>query len=79
MDAFKRYGCYPCRTERTEKETGERELKYEFFVKNGASGLSFDTIVGAGKNSAQIHSTPTEYVIKEQDIIEVYELVEIKR
>ncbi|MBQ8298915.1 MAG: aminopeptidase P family protein [Clostridia bacterium] len=41
----------------------------DFFVKNGASGSSFDTIVGAGKNSAQIHSTPTEYVIQNQDII----------
>lgn len=41
----------------------------EFFMKNGASGVSFDTIVGAGVNSAQIHSTPTNYIIKEQDII----------
>lgn len=41
----------------------------DFFVKNGASGLSFDTIVGAGINSAKIHSTPTEYKIKENDII----------
>ena len=41
----------------------------DFFMNNGASGTSFDTIVGAGKNSAQIHSTPTDYVIKEQDII----------
>ena len=41
----------------------------EFFMKNGASGLSFDTIVGAGINSAQIHSTPTENIIKNQDII----------
>ena len=41
----------------------------EFFMKNGASGTSFDTIVGAGVNSAQIHSTPTEYIIKDQDII----------
>ena len=41
----------------------------EFFMKNGATGVSFDTIVGAGVNSAQIHSTPTDYVIKDQDII----------
>ena len=41
----------------------------EFFMKNGATGVSFDTIVSAGVNSAQIHSTPTEYSIKEQDII----------
>lgn len=42
---------------------------YDFFVKNGASGLSFDTIVGSGVNSAQIHSTPTEKKILENDII----------
>ncbi len=41
----------------------------DFFVKNGSSGVSFDTIVGAGKNSAQIHSTPTDYIIQKQDII----------
>lgn len=41
----------------------------DFFMNNGASGTSFDTIVGAGKNSAQIHSTPTDYVIQKQDII----------
>ena len=41
----------------------------DFFMNNGATGTSFDTIVGAGKNSAQIHSIPTDYVIKEQDII----------
>lgn len=42
---------------------------YDFFVKNGATGLSFDTIVGAGINSAQIHSIPTDRIIEEKDII----------
>ena len=51
----------------TEKEIAN--YIYEFFVKNGASGLSFDTIVGSGKNSAQIHSTPTDRKILENDII----------
>ncbi len=41
----------------------------DFFMKNGATGTSFATIVGAGKNSAQIHSVPTDYIIKEKDII----------
>lgn len=41
----------------------------EFFMKNGATGVSFDTIVGVGVNSAQIHSIPTESVVKDQDII----------
>ena len=40
-----------------------------FFLTHGASGLSFDTIVGAGKNSAHIHAVPTENKIKEKDII----------
>lgn len=42
---------------------------YDFFVKNGAEGLSFDTIVGSGINSSQIHSVPTERKILENDII----------
>ena len=42
---------------------------YEFFVKNGATGLSFDTIVGSGVNSAMIHSTPSDRIIEENDII----------
>ncbi len=41
----------------------------DFFMKNGASRLSFDTIVGAGKNSAFIHSTPTDNIVQNQDII----------
>lgn len=40
-----------------------------FFLTHGASGLSFETIVGAGKNSAHIHAVPTENKIKEKDII----------
>ena len=50
----------------------EKEISkyiYEFFVKNGATKLSFDTIVGSGVNSAQIHSTPTDRIILEKDII----------
>lgn len=41
----------------------------EFFMKNGASALSFDTIVGAGKNSAFIHSVPSDNRIQSKDII----------
>lgn len=41
----------------------------DFFMKNGANGLSFETIVGAGKNSSLIHSTPSENKIKEKDIV----------
>lgn len=52
----------------SEKEIAS--LVYDFFVKNGAEGLSFDTIVGSGINSAQIHSTPSEKVIQNNDIIQ---------
>lgn len=41
----------------------------DFFVKNGATTTSFDTIVGAGKNSAVIHAVPSENKIKDNDII----------
>lgn len=41
----------------------------DFFMKNGASALSFDTIVGVGANSAFIHSTPTDNKVKNDDII----------
>ena len=51
----------------TEREVAK--FIYEFFVKNGASGLSFDTIVGSGVNSAQIHSVLSDRIILENDII----------
>lgn len=41
----------------------------DFFVKNGATTTSFDTIVGAGTNSSVIHAVPSENKIKENDII----------
>ena len=45
------------------------QLVDEYFLSHGASGLSFETIVGSGIHSAQIHSTPTDRKIEEQDII----------
>ncbi len=45
------------------------KLMDEFMLSNGASGMSFDTIVGSGINSAQIHSTPTDRKIEYGDII----------
>lgn len=35
----------------------------------GATGLSFDTIVGSGVNSSEIHSKPSDRKIEENDII----------
>lgn len=51
----------------TEKEIAKR--MEQFMFANGASKLSFDTIVGSGVNSAQIHSTPTERKVEYGDII----------
>ncbi|MBQ9267390.1 MAG: aminopeptidase P family protein [Clostridia bacterium] len=61
------YICKQIKIGMTEIEIAK--LMDTFFVENGASGLSFDTIVGSGPNSAQIHSTPTERKIEFGDII----------
>ncbi len=61
------YICSKIKVGMTEIEISK--LINDFFIKNGASGLSFDTIVGSGVNSAQIHSTPTDRAIEENDII----------
>lgn len=51
----------------TEKEIALQ--MNEFMFSNGAEKLAFDTIVGSGINSSQIHSTPTEKKIEYGDII----------
>lgn len=61
------YVCEKIKPGMTEIEISK--FIYDFFMKNGAEKLSFDTIVGAGKNSVQIHSTPSDRIIKENDII----------
>jgi Xaa-Pro dipeptidase len=38
-------------------------------IKEGASGLSFDTIVSFGENSANPHSTPTDRKLKSGEFI----------
>lgn len=65
-DCFE-YICTVIKPGMTEKEISK--YIYEFFVKNGATKLSFDTIVGSGVNSAQIHSAPSDRVVLEKDII----------
>lgn len=37
---------------------------YNFFMKNGAEGLAFDTIVASGENSSIPHAIPTDRKIK---------------
>lgn len=45
-------------------------LELEFFMrKNGASGLSFETIVASGKRSALPHGTASEKVVEKGDFV----------
>lgn len=61
------YICHTIKIGMKEKEVAK--LMEEYMLKNGASGLSFDTIVGSGENSAQIHSTPSDREISYGDIV----------
>ena len=50
----------------------EKQIAYEiekYFLKNGADGLAFDTIVASGKNSSKPHSKTTEKKIELGDTI----------
>ena len=50
----------------------EREVAYkiqDFFIKNGAEGVSFDPIVATGTNSSMPHSVVTDKKIEKGDII----------
>ena len=40
---------------------------YNFFMKNGAEGLAFDTIVASGENSSKPHAIPTDRKIQVGD------------
>ena len=61
------YICQNIKVGMTEKEIATKLDEYMFSL--GAEGLAFDTIVGSGQNSAQIHSVPTDRKIEENDII----------
>lgn len=61
------YICNTVKIGMTEKEIAS--LMDNYMLSHGASGLSFETIVGSGINSAQIHSTPTDRKIEYGDII----------
>lgn len=54
---------------RTEKEVG-RELEALMFD-HGADGISFETIVAAGANSAIPHHRPTEAVLRSGDFVKL--------
>ena len=52
----------------------EKEVAHEingFFIKNGAEGLAFDTIVASGKNSSKPHAVPTDRKIENGDPITI--------
>ncbi len=68
-DKCYRYICGVIKPGMTEKKVAK--LMNDFMLKNGASGLSFDTIVGSGQNSCKIHSTPSNRVIKAGDIVQL--------
>ena len=53
----------------TEKQIAEEIEK--FFLKNGAEGSSFETIVASGKNSSKPHAKTTNKKIEEGDIITI--------
>ncbi len=40
------------------------------FIRNGADGLAFDSIVASGKNSSMPHAVPTDKVIEPGDILQ---------
>jgi len=50
----------------------EREIAWElekFLRENGSDGLAFPSIVAAGPNSALPHATPTDYRLKEGELV----------
>jgi Xaa-Pro aminopeptidase len=57
------------RAGRTEKEVG-RELEARM-LDNGADGVSFETIVAAGPNSAIPHHRPTDAVLAAGDFVKI--------
>ena len=53
----------------TEKEVAK--LMDDYMLEHGASAVSFETIVGSGPTSSQIHSTPTDRVIEFGDVVQL--------
>ncbi len=52
----------------------EKEIAYEiesYFLRNGADGLAFETIVASGKNSSKPHAITTEKTIEKGDPITI--------
>ncbi len=68
-DKCYRYICSVIKPGMTEKKVAKLMETYMF--NNGASALSFETIVGSGPNSSKIHSTPSNRIIKYGDIVQL--------
>lgn len=57
-----------------KKGMSEKQIAAEierYFKENGADGLSFDTIVASGENSAKPHAIPSDRKIQSGDIITI--------
>ncbi len=61
------YICHTIKRGMTEKEIAQKMDAY--MLSHGATALSFETIVGSGVNSSQIHSIPTNREIEYGDIL----------
>lgn len=63
------YICKKIKIGMTEKKVASLMDKY--MLSHGATALSFETIVGSGVNSSQIHSIPSNRVIEYGDIVQL--------
>lgn len=61
------YICGKIKVGMTEIEVAE--MMNDYMLTHGGERLSFDTIVGSGINSAQIHSTPTDKKLESGDVV----------
>ncbi len=67
-DCFK-FICKKIQIGMTEKQVAK--MMDNYMLSNGATALAFETIVGSGKKSSQIHSKPGTRKIQDKDIIQL--------
>ncbi len=64
--------CYSHLLEYIKEGITEKDIALEiesFFIKNGADGTAFETVVASGENSSKPHWVPTDKVIEKGDCI----------
>lgn len=64
--------CFEHITKFIKRGMTEKEIAFEmelFMRKNGADGLSFDTIVASGPNASMPHAVPTTRKVREGDMV----------